>query len=90
MNIYVGNLPYSVTEEMLRQVFTQSGEVTVVKIITDAYSGRPKGFGFVEMPNQAEAQKAIKDLNSYALDGRNIIVNEARPKTERPQRVSRY
>jgi len=90
VNIYVGNLPFSVTEEMLRQVFAQTGEVTVVKIITDAYSGRPKGFGFVEMPNQTEAQRAIKELNSHALDGRNIIVNEARPKTERPRRISRY
>ena len=90
MNIYVGNLPYSVTEEMLRQVFSQSGEVSVVRIITDVYSGRPKGFAFVEMPNQTEAQRAIKELNSHTLDGRNIIVNEARPKTERPQRVSRY
>jgi RNA recognition motif-containing protein len=90
VNIYVGNLPYSVTEEMLRQVFSQSGEVSVVRIITDVYSGRPKGFAFVEMPNQTEAQQAIKELNSHTLDGRNIIVNEARPKTERPQRVSRY
>jgi RNA recognition motif-containing protein len=75
---------------MLRQVFSQSGEVSVVRIITDVYSGRPKGFAFVEMPNQTEAQRAIKELNSHTLDGRNIIVNEARPKTERPQRVSRY
>jgi RNA recognition motif-containing protein len=90
MNIYVGNLPFSVTEEMLKQVFAEFGQVASVKIITDAYSGRPKGFGFVEMPDLAEAQRAIEDLNNCSLEGRNIIVNEARPKSDKPQRISRY
>ena len=89
MNIYVGNLPYDVTEELLRQVFSDFGEVISVKIITDAYSGRSKGFGFVEMPNLGEAQTAIQDLNNTDLNGRHIIVNEARPRRERPQRISR-
>jgi len=90
VNIYVGNLPYNVTEEMLRQIFAEFGQVTTVKIITDAYSGRPKGFGFVEMPVLAEAQRALEDLNNCSVEGRNIIVNEAQAKSDRPPRISRY
>jgi RNA recognition motif-containing protein len=82
MKIYVGNLPYEVTEEDLRQAFEQSGEVESVSIITDKYSGRSKGFGFVEMPSDVEAQAAIEALNGKELKGRALNVNEARPRTE--------
>lgn len=90
MNIYVGNLPYSITEDELRGVFADHGEVATVNIITDKFSGQSKGFGFVEMPNQAEAEEAIGTLNESAVKGRNIKVNQARPRTERPQRRPRY
>ena len=82
MKIYVGNLPYEVTEDDLRQVFEQSGEVGSVTIINDKYSGRSKGFGFVEMPSEAEGKAAIESLNGNDLKGRTINVNEARPRTE--------
>ncbi len=84
MNIYVGNLPYEAKEDDLKQMFEKHGEVTEVKIISDKYSGRSKGFAFVEMPNKAEAEKAIEALNNFDMQGRNIKVNQARPKTERP------
>ena len=90
MNIYVGNLPYSITEDELRGVFADHGEVASVNIITDKFSGQSKGFGFVEMPNQAEAEEAIGTLNESSVKGRNIKVNQARPRTERPQRRPRY
>ncbi len=82
MNIYVGNLPYSVVEEDLREIFEEYGEVSEVKIISDKFTGRSKGFGFVEMDNAEEAQKAIEELNNAELGGRNIKVNESRPKSE--------
>ena len=82
MNIYVGNLSYEVTEEMLKQTFETFGEINSVKIIKDNYSGQSKGFGFVEMPNDSEAQKAIAELNGSTLQGRTITVNEARPRNE--------
>ena len=82
MKIYVGNLSYEVTEDDLRQVFEQSGEVESITIINDKYTGRSKGFGFVEMPSQAEAQAAIENLNGNDLKGRALNVNEARPRTE--------
>ena len=82
MNIYVGNLSYEVTEEDLRQAFEQSGQVESVSIINDKYSGRSKGFGFVEMPSNVEGQGAIENLNGKELKGREINVNEARPRTE--------
>jgi len=82
MNIYVGNLSYEVTEEDLRQAFEQSGQVESVSIINDKYSGRSKGFGFVEMPSNVEGQGAIEDLNGKELKGRELNVNEARPRTE--------
>ena len=85
MNIYVGNLNYNVTEDELREVFEEFGEVSSAKIITDKYSGRSKGFGFVEMPNDSEGKDAIENLNDRDLQGRNIKVNEARERTERPQ-----
>jgi RNA recognition motif-containing protein len=82
MKIYVGNLPYEVTEDDLRQVFEQSGEVESVTIINDKYSGRSKGFGFVEMPSKAEGEAAIESLNGNDLKGRALNVNEARPRTD--------
>lgn len=82
-NIYVGNLPYSVTSDELREVFEQYGEVRSAVVITDRYTGRSRGFGFVEMTDNAEADKAIEDLNGSNLGGRNIVVNETRPREER-------
>ena len=90
MNIYVGNLPYSATEDDLRDAFSEFGEVSSVNIITDKYSGQSKGFGFVEMSNDSEADKAIEALNETSLKGRNIRVNQAKPREERPQRRPRY
>ncbi|MGI9301671.1 MAG: RNA recognition motif domain-containing protein [Gammaproteobacteria bacterium] len=90
MNIYVGNLPYSVTDSDLKEAFAEFGEVSSVTIITDKFSGQSKGFGFVEMPNNSEADSAIKALNESALKGRNIKVNQAKPRGDRPQRRPRY
>ena len=90
MNIYVGNLPYTITEDELRGVFADHGEVATVNIISDKFSGQSKGFGFVEMPNQAEAEEAIGTLNESDVKGRNIKVNQARPREERPQRRPNY
>lgn len=86
MKLYVGNLPYSVTEDDLRQMFGEFGEVGSVNIITDKFSGQSKGFGFVEMPDNSQADAAIKALNDTAQKGRNIKVNEARPREQRPAR----
>jgi RNA recognition motif-containing protein len=83
MNIYVGNLSYNVTEENLRQAFEAFGQVSSATIVKDKYSGQPRGFGFVEMPDQAEAQAAIKNLNGKELLGKQMNVNEARPRTDR-------
>ena len=77
MNIYVGQLPYSVTEEELRKMFLQYGEVSSLNLIKDKYSGQSKGFGFVEMPNNSEADQAIKGLNKSMVKGREIKVNQA-------------
>ena len=82
MRIYVGNLSYEVTEEELRQEFGAFGEVASVEIITDRDSGRPKGFGFVEMPSASEGQAAIAALNGKTLEERTLTVNEARPRSE--------
>lgn len=82
MNIYTGNLSYEVTEEDLKLAFESFGEVESVRIIKDNFSGRSKGFGFVEMPNKAEAQAAIDAMNGKELKGRTITVNEARPRAE--------
>ena len=81
MNIYVGSLSYDVTEEDLKQTFEAFGEVESVRIIKDMRSGRSKGFGFVEMPGKAQAQSAIDGLNGKELKGRNLNVNEARPRS---------
>jgi len=90
MNIYVGNLPYSVTEDDLKEAFSEFGEVSSVTVISDKFSGQSKGFGFVEMPNNSEADAAIKALNESDFKGRNIKVNQAKPKGDRPQRGPRY
>jgi RNA recognition motif-containing protein len=90
MNIYVGNLPYTLTEDDLKSAFSEFGEVSSANIIMDKMSGQPKGFGFVEMPDDSEADQAIKALNESALNGRNIKVNQARPRGERSPRRSRY
>ncbi len=82
MKIYAGNLSYEVTEEELRQEFEAFGGVTSVDIITDKYSGRPRGFGFVEMASVSEGQAAITGLNGKALKDRTLNVNEARPRSE--------
>ncbi len=82
MRIYVGNLSYDITDEEMRGEFEAFGEVASVDIITDKYSGRPKGFGFVEMPNQTEAQAAITGLNGKMVRERTLNVNIARPRTE--------
>jgi RNA recognition motif-containing protein len=84
MNIYVGNLPYSVTDEDLRETFAPYGDVSSVQLISDRFSGESKGFGFVEMNNNSQADAAIKALNGSALKGRNITVNQAKPKSSRP------
>jgi RNA recognition motif-containing protein len=84
--LYVGNLPYSATEERLQQHFAQHGSVVSARIITDKFSGRSKGFGFVEMGSDAEAQKATTALNGTDFEGRNIVVSEARPQAPRDSR----
>lgn len=90
MNIYVGNLAYSVTEDELRSEFGKFGEVTSVNLIIDRGTGQSKGFGFVEMADNAAAQAAIKSLNGAPLNGRNMKVNEAKPREQRPSRGPRY
>jgi len=82
MNIYVGNLSSEVTEQELRQEFEAFGEVTSVSIITDKYTGRPRGFGFVEMPSKAEGQAAVTSLNGKTLRDRTLNVSEARPRSD--------
>ena len=83
--LYVGGLPYSTTENDLTEAFSVAGQVVSAAIITDKMSGRSKGFGFVEMSTEEEAQEAIKKLNGSDMGGRNITVDEARAKEERPQ-----
>ena len=90
MNIYVGNLSYNMTDEGLGKLFLEFGTVSVCKVITDRETGRSKGFGFVEMPNQEEGQEAIKQLDGKEIDGRNLKVNVAKPKEEKPRRKKRY
>jgi len=83
MNIYVGNLSYTLSEEVLRDAFAEHGEVTSAKILRDRDTGRSRGFGFVEMPNQSEGEAAVSQLNGQDLDGRALRVNEARPRPPR-------
>jgi RNA recognition motif-containing protein len=82
-NIFVGNLSFTATEDGVRSMFEAYGAVERVSIVTDRDTGQPKGFGFVEMTNDAEAEKAISELNGTELNGRALTINEARPKTER-------
>jgi RNA recognition motif-containing protein len=84
MNIYVGNLSRFVTEESLKELFAAFGTVTSVRIIKDKFTGEPKGFGFVDIPDQGEAEQAISQLNGTELEGKRLTVNEARPPKERP------
>ena len=86
MNIYVSNLSFDIQDEDLREFFTPYGEVSSAKVITDKFTGKSRGFGFVEMSDDAAAQKAIAELNDASVDGRNIKVMEAKPKEDRPAR----
>jgi len=95
MNIYLGNLSFSTTEERLKSMFTEFGSVDSIKLVKDRFSGRPKGFGFVEMPSNSEADQAIKALNGNRIDGNNIIVRPAdsggkKRKKKRSRRGPRY
>ena len=83
MNIYVGNLPYGINRDQLRDVFAAYGEVAAARIVTDRETGRSKGFGFVDMPNDDEARNAIEALNGNDIGGRKAVVNEARPREPR-------
>lgn len=84
MNIYVGNLPKTVSEDAVRKLFEAHGEVSEIKLIKDTYSGELKGFGFVQMPDKTAAEAAIQNVNGSDMEGRKLIVNEARPRPERP------
>ncbi|MDO8471464.1 MAG: RNA-binding protein [bacterium] len=88
--LYVGNLSYNMTEDTLKDTFSAAGSVDSAIVIKDKMSGRSKGFGFVEMSTDEEAQKAIEMFNGKELDGRALTVNEARPMEERPRRENRY
>ncbi len=83
--IYVGSLPYSITEQQLTDLFSPHGTVESARVIMDKFSGRSKGFGFVEMASDEEAQKAIAAVNGTSLEGRSLVVNEARPQESRPR-----
>jgi len=86
--LFVGSLSYDATNSQLEELFSQAGKVESVNVITDRYSGRGKGFGFVEMATEEEAKKAIKILNGHDLNGRTIVVNEARPQIDRSRQGS--
>lgn len=90
MNIYVGNLPHATTEDELRTAFEEFGSVSSAVIIKDRYTGKSRGFGFVEMPQKEEAESAINSLNGEDFGGRTLTVNEARPREERPRRGGGY
>ena len=90
MNIYVSNLPFAVTDEDLKSYFAEYGEVSSAKIIMDKYTNRSKGFGFVEMTDDAAAQKAIGELDGATVEGRAIRVAVAKPREERPARSANY
>jgi RNA recognition motif-containing protein len=85
MNIYVGNISWDVTENDLKDAFAAYGEVQSASIIKDKFSGKSRGFGFVEMPNKEEADKAVSGMNGKDLKGRSLTVNEAKPRTDRPR-----
>jgi len=90
MNIYAGNLSYDITETEFKALFEEFGEVSDVRLISDRDTGRPKGFGFVTMPNDEEAQAAIRALHDKEIGGRNIRVNEARPRENSGPRPARW
>ncbi len=86
MKLYVGNMSFDTTEDQLRQVFEEYGEVTSINLITDKFSGKLKGFGFIEMSTKEEANAAISGLNGKELDGRTLNVNEAKPRKDNNNR----
>ena len=90
MNIYVGNLPYSATADELETAFAAYGEVSSVNLITDKFTGQSKGFAFVEMSDNSSADAAIKGLNETSMGGRNLKVNQAKPRGERAPRAPRW
>lgn len=90
MNIFCGSLPFSLREDELKGFFEEYGEVASVKIITDRFSGRSKGFGFVEMPVEDEARKAIAELHGAEVDGRTIVVNESEERRDAPRRSNNF
>lgn len=85
MNIYVANIPWKASEDQLKQLFAEYGEVSSAKIVMDKVTQRSRGFGFVEMPDDASARQAINTLNGADFLGKNLVVNEARPREERPR-----
>ena len=85
MRIYVGNLPYTVNDDDLRDIFGHYGELASAEVLKDKFSGQSKGFGFVDMPDNAAAEAAIKALHDTEMKGRKLTVNEARPRAERPR-----
>jgi RNA recognition motif-containing protein len=84
-NLFVGNLPYAMDNDKLAQLFAAAGTVVSAKVISDKYSGRSRGFGFVEMSSEEESKKAIEMFNGKDVEGRALVVNEARPREERPR-----
>lgn len=90
MNIYVGNIPRGVTETELRELFQAFGEISSASVIKDKFSGESRGFGFVEMPNKEEAEKAIAGINGKDLKGRNLTANEAKPRTDSKPRTGGF
>jgi len=88
MNIFVGSLPFTIKETELKRLFEEYGEVASAKIITDKLSGRSKGFGFIEMPNDQEAQEAINGLNGTEVGGRKIVVNKSEPRSDSDRKQS--
>ncbi len=90
MNIYVGNLPYNITEDDLKAMFEEFGAIESIKLISDRFSGQKKGFGFVEMPSNSEADQAIKALNGRLINGKNIKVNQANSGGKQKSRPRRY
>lgn len=86
MNIYVGNLSYQASDDDLREAFEKFGQVSSAQVIKDKFTGRSRGFGFVEMPSNEEGQKAIEEINNQDIAGRPVRVNEARPREDRPPR----
>jgi len=90
MNIFIGNLPYSMTEEELEALFAEHGTVSTVNLIKDQFTGQSKGFGFIEMPTQVEAEEAIKQINNQSLKGKTLKANQARPREKSRRKPRRY